>query len=142
MKIKELRIGNLVYGVFEDDEENSNHSVCLVTGLSEDQYLGEGWNFMLENMERKDVENYFEMKPIPLTQEWLLKFGFEKDNEVDEIDGMLFVIFYIGDYIVEHWISEDIFNFTDDCNLKVQVSSVHQLQNLFFCLCGKELTIK
>lgn len=82
------------------------------------------------------------LKPIELTEEWLLNFGFEKDDTVDEIDGVLFALFHLGDYIVEYWIKDNRFKFTDDCALEVFVSSVHQLQNLFFAITTEELIIK
>lgn len=134
MEVKDLRIGNLVYGGFEDDEENSNHSVCLVTGLSEGQHLGEGWNFMLENMERKDVENYYEMKPIELTQEWFDKFGFYKmgmwkiikDVEFSKLIGYGLAIKGIDGY---NRLNQN------------SILYVHQLQNLFHALTGEELTL-
>lgn len=89
-------------------------------------------------------QSYDEFEPIPLSEEWLLRFGFQKDDIVDEIDGKLFVIFTLNnsDYFIELWINEQIYRFTDDCNLNIALSSIHQLQNLFFSLTGEELTIK
>jgi hypothetical protein len=70
-------------------------------------------------------------EPIPLTEEWLIKFDFRKgikemycDNEFEFSIGIDHVmIFYKGLYLIhcEH---------------------VHTLQNLFFALKQKELTIK
>lgn len=132
MKVKDLRIGNLVLGGFEDDEENSNHSVCVVTGLSEDQHLGEGWNFMLENMERKDVENYFEMKPIELTEEWIIKLGFEKNRDYKHPFAPIYFI-----VIRNEWIC-----FLHNCTHR-RIKYVHQLQNLFHSITGgEELELK
>ncbi len=135
MKVKDLRIGNLVYGGFEDDEENSNHSVCVVTGLSEDQHLGEGWNFMLENMERKDVENYFEMKPIPLTEEWLLKFGFERRHDQKYYHLKFDRTWVSLDSILVKWYGNALGGI-------MMLDYVHQLQNIFYAINSEELELK
>jgi hypothetical protein len=68
-------------------------------------------------------------KAIPLTEEWLLKFGFEitdnfqtKDRfQTHKQDG---IIWFEYGYIV------------------VELNYVHQLQNLYFALTGEELIIK
>lgn len=141
MKVKDLRIGNIVYGGWEDYEENSHFSICLVTGLSEDQYLGEGWNFMLENMETKGVENYFEMKPIPLTEEWLLKFGFDhnfKNHEQSFFSKKIsekFELTFRNNKLSLHLKGYGMIETFD-------YSSVHQLQNLYFAICGEDLELK
>ncbi|MHA2366888.1 MAG: hypothetical protein ACXAC7_23250 [Candidatus Hodarchaeales archaeon] len=73
-----------------------------------------------------------EGKPIPLTEEWLAKFGFKKYpgrlNKFDRDD------FWTCDLMNgNEWCFKDI-----ECCIKY----VHQLQNLFWVLTGKELTIK
>ncbi len=76
-------------------------------------------------------------KPIPLTEEWLVKFGFREELLYWVIDMMgteLSIIKESGSALVglEH-----------ECggtDLKIQ--HVHQLQNLYFALTGEELTIK
>jgi len=67
------------------------------------------------------------IEPIPLTEEWLLKFGFEKS----------------GDYFINNVIH---LNFKTRTTLEpdmfLDLEHVHQLQNLYFALTGEELTIK
>ena len=74
---------------------------------------------------------WIEYKPIPLTEEWLLKFGFESDDEfIFEKDiricktkqGYVYFDFSVMDPI---------------CDVKY----VHQLQNLHFALTGEELEL-
>ena len=104
MKANELRIGNYV-----------NDSIGLIT-------IGLNGNI-------KFADAYH---PIPLTEEWLVKFGFEKTtkwNNVQHTKGILqirnlYILFVKGRN--QSWI-----------NLK----HVHQLQNLYFALTGEELTI-
>jgi len=70
--------------------------------------------------------------PIPLTEEWLLKFGFRvKMGSVTHNHS-----FVKGKIVVRHSLR---FGFHYD-DLKLE--SVHQLQNLYFALTGTELTIK
>lgn len=73
-------------------------------------------------------------EPIPLTEEWLLKFGFKR-IEVEGYPVFLNKIFAIEFYEEE---SDVLFE-----NISIaQIKYVHQLQNLYFALTGEELTIK
>lgn len=78
-----------------------------------------------------------DVKPIPLTEEWLLKFGFK--NHLDTIwihwskeSGLFQISTRLPQGSYGLWI-----NGTMGC-----FEYVHQLQNLFFALTGEELTIK
>ena len=92
----------------------------------------------------KGVYNYEDFKPIPLTGEWLIKFGFkkyifgseegEKNDKCNEYSKDRLTIMDWGDGFVMN----NAFSF----DLRVQLKTVHQLQNLFFALTGKELLIK
>ena len=77
-------------------------------------------------------------EPIPLTEEWLVKFGFE------EIDG--FLTLDLGSFSGARFIFwyGDVLNLfcKSDMMLSKQIKYVHQLQNLYFALTGEELTIK
>lgn len=79
-----------------------------------------------------DTGNYNSYEPIPLTEEWLLKFGFEKIGGWDDYEG------YIKDE-VEIALNE---KYPFENYLQKELKHVHQLQNLYFALTGKELTIK
>ncbi len=76
---------------------------------------------------------------IPLTEEWLIKFGFEKTN-VD--------IFFkhIGEKALSIYLESN--NLTTLLSFDFQetplrrVKYVHQLQNLYFALTGEELGTK
>lgn len=124
MEASELRLGNYIF--------DRNNQLCKVIELSEVKINAPVVDWPVTGLPHK---------LIPINEEWIIKFGFEKDDIVDEIDGVLFVLFHLGDYIIEHWINEGVFKFTDDCSLIIQISSVHQLQNLYFALTGEELTV-
>ena len=118
MKVTELRIGNLVYFEYQVVDIN----------------IGD---FHIIEKESK----FF--KPIPLTEEWLLKLGFELHS--DYIEDRWFVIktrkrgvtLEISLKLKRSMLMNDNVDFCDIWNIKY----VHQLQNLYFALTGKELTI-
>lgn len=86
-------------------------------------------------------QSYEEFEPIELTEEWLLKMGFDSNKVAYKIDNERF-LFEL--YFYDAW----NLNYTEKPkfgNGNVEISGywyVHQLQNLFFALCGEELKIK
>jgi len=80
--------------------------------------------------EKRKLTEKHSPKPIPLNEEWLLKFGFVRDKlEVRT--------FYKGDFEIYL----PIFLQYKDLVLN-KCKHVHQLQNIYHALTGKELTIK
>lgn len=92
------------------------------------------------------------LKPIPLTEEWLIKLGFKK------LDGGC-LIFQKGIYEIwsntadlKEWSlrrivgdkNEGSYGETLNCMVNVhnKVYTVHQLQNIYYSLTGEQLTIK
>lgn len=70
------------------------------------------------------------VKPIELTEKWLLKFGFEIGyNQKKMLD------VYCKDFglLIERSNSNNFYY------KKVNIQNVHQLQNLYFALTGEEL---
>ena len=112
MKNNELRIGNLVY-------PSVSYPECI--GVC-----------------AKDFEDTTHLETIPLTEEWLLKFGFK---------GVEFPYTITFD----DWTTILI---EDDLSLSIgegkrteytptqRIKNVHTLQNLYFALTGEELEIK
>ena len=143
IQLQEIRIGNLVF----DKKRNrivtvwgieSNHDKIVVNFAN-----GSG----VYSIDLKHIE------PIPITEEWLLKFGFEK---YDWFDGCfikcnnkhLMIQFYepkqeILIYFTKISKDKDGHKMNGrDYLFKVKKYYVHQLQNLFFSLTGEELTLK
>lgn len=121
IKANEIRIGNLY---------NRKHGKGCTETVIDEMILAEIFGQSLEYS-----LNIFE--PIPLTVSELRKFGF------DEYEGFEF----IKDGISLHFITtDDNFQFEFTCpelEWKIlDVKFVHQLQNLYFNLTGKELIIK
>ncbi len=103
MKANELRIGNLL--TFDGYEAE-------VTAIPEGEFY---------------EDNKFQ--PIPLTEEWLVRFGFDKhyDNE-----------FLLGNYSIRYGL---LYYNGYRCH-EVGINSVHSLQNLYFALTDEELKTK
>ena len=66
LKANELRINNLLY--------DNLGRIIKVSEIREEHIIF----YLSNNSKIKHTINSF--KPIPLTEEWLLKFGFEKKN--------------------------------------------------------------
>lgn len=79
--------------------------------------------------------------PIPLTEEWLVKFGFEYPKGDDSRDYGYLSGYFIGlnDGV---WEIEIGGSSDPGSNDHVKLPYVHTLQNLYFALTGDELTIK
>lgn len=76
-----------------------------------------------------------------LTEEWLLKFGFEKNHyfewtiDVKNED-------CLSDFVLKY---NSVYGFRlsqEGCYVYSEIKYVHQIQNLYFALTGKELEIK
>jgi hypothetical protein len=113
MKANELRIGNLVYN--PNLKEVRTLDILDIRDYAEQRLI-------------KDFE------PIPLTEEWLVKFRFVK--EIDDLYLDLSSSFLI-------WFNDDEFLHYKSNQLETicSIKYVHQLQNLYFALTGEELTI-
>ena len=80
------------------------------------------------------VEKEAEFDPIPLTEEWLLKVGAKELNAKRDV----LKEFVLKTVRIEMSNSGNFYY----KNSKLILESVHQLQNLYFALTGKELTFK
>jgi hypothetical protein len=74
------------------------------------------------------------LNPIPLTEDWLLKFGFEKINHVH---GYVFYSHRKSKISVYLDMKIEWMGYLTACK-----TYVHQLQNLYFALTGEELILK
>jgi hypothetical protein len=129
MKANELRIGNLVT-IYKSvwDAKNEISTLQWVESLVTLN--------LLNNIEL----DLFEVEPIPLTKEWLVRFGFQY-----RLDGICFN-WHIGANPITHdwlfhlkWLGGNEYPFY--MNGYHEIEYVHQLQNLYFALTGQELTL-
>jgi len=144
MQAKEFRIGN--YILFNNFIQRER--LVIVDG-----------KFLLPfNKTNSEINNYYQ--PIPLTEEWLLKFGFENwgygslySNENEKytryvlhniLDGTSnFEIHFIESNYGNILHTEYVISCDEDdrINWGVELKYIHQLQNLYFALTGEELTL-
>lgn len=121
MEANELRLGNLVTATLTN--EIYEIGIWALRVIEDGNY---------QNSYDTETKVY---EPIPLTEEWLLKFGFEKNNNNQFIlmEGSVDILF-----------NKDLNGWTcDGINFSINMTEhVHQLQNLYFALTGEELTFK
>lgn len=118
MEARELRIGNYV------------KYKCCVGDLHESQ---------VDEIKRNGFAwcgGWMAKEPILLTEEWMVKFGFESKGIIkigEEKDGE---IYWYKNQLHISDMRDSSYSFVSKCEY------VHQLQNLYFALTGEELTIK
>jgi len=78
---------------------------------------------------------------IPLTEEWLLKFGFVKEELTIDGNSSYKKVFYFLGTNKEDFV-EGLYWDNDEMTGYEHVKHVHTLQNLYFALTGEELTIR
>ena len=117
MESKEVRIGNL----FKDKYSSK---IIKVNGITENDIYFSG-NFTKE----------WQAVPIEITEEWLLKFGFKVDY------GCIILSTNRGVITIEEDLAE-ISSVITHNGFMAPCRYVHELQNLYFALTGKELEIK
>jgi hypothetical protein len=124
----EYRIGNLIWNVLLGESkvlELRNDGVSICNPKNERNA------YFIPN------DKLHQNEPIPLTEEWLLRFGFcGKDHFTDLNLETTNLKFYCGNgrlTIVELELGYHV---------SINVKHVHQLQNLYFALIGEELTLQ
>jgi len=126
MEASELRIGNLV-----SHPELEISIVCII----QNNCYG---------VSNKKIDNtrvsYLKCQPIKLTEKWLLKFGFEKG--VDNVYYIKSKQMYLKIFEKIGHVIGSVDKYSNCFKISNDIKYVHQLQNLYFALTGKELTIK
>ena len=88
-----------------------------------------------ENKIRECVDHPDRFAPIPLTEEWLERFGFNKINHIH--NGVI----WCHSKIKITWYSNGMIDLRGSAGWQ-RIYYVHALQNLYHALTGQELTIK
>ena len=117
MKATELRIGNFI----------------SLDGLSKPIKVS-----IIDTTETSTDTKY---KPIKLTEEWLLKFGFEKHPNDIPSYCKVFGDFDVDDFGYAFCVYQDLGGnfYAQIIGRKIILNSVHQLQNLYFTITEEEL---
>jgi len=116
MKANELRLNNLVERLVKNPQKKDPL-----------------YYYKISKIDQQDFYYYDEniFRPILLSENWLLKFGFEFDEEEK--------IYQKKDIKIEVIDGDLIFNYFHSL---IYLKSLHQLQNLYFALTNEELIIK
>jgi hypothetical protein len=138
MKTNELRIGNWVIGI-QCDRSEVEQQVDVINMMGDFAVTTHGWS------ELKPIE----LKPIPLTEEWMLKCGYKYDGyKYEYYDGQEEKRVFesengLGDFVeIDGFFLPMPYYFGQAFGENFKLKHVHQLQNLYFALTGEELTIK
>lgn len=127
MKASELRLGNYVI--------DNRARICQVTEINNDtSEIAYGFMAWPINGEGTTTTPH---KPIPLTEQWLLDFGFKEGSNTE----------YTNNTYVKKGVSfwnknRDFTCIVFETFRGLEINYVHQLQNLYHSLTGEELTIK
>jgi hypothetical protein len=134
IQTNEIRIGN---SVFYNGDKNE---IGVITEIKQCfdpliQYVGING--------RQDL--YYQtkhIKPIPLTEEWLVKFGFTDDvvNVLENDNFKISISYYDGWHL--SYKEKQGFGSSEMYLYPANIDSVHSLQNLFHSFTGQELTLK
>jgi hypothetical protein len=118
MNENELRIGNYVNLIAEGHEKEP------------DTFK---WDL-------EDYEFYYDrmdfIKPIPLKEEWLIKFGFKKLRDRERFELEKFTIDLYSEFFPKGRVY-----YNSWAIIEKKIDYVHELQNLYFCLTNKELEL-
>lgn len=112
IKANELRLGN----------------ICMMPSCNKVTFI--------TAMDISDIQlGYKNRIPIPLTEDWLLKFGFTTDGITFDKIGFR-VGHFVADWFI--WLPNGSLS---SSKFGVKINSVNQLQNLYCSVTGKELVI-
>ena len=128
MKANELRIGNWILIPYQNSPIAIPAHETQVQGIT---IFGE---ILTNNTPEHEglKTHYNHVSGIPLTEKWLLKFGFS-DNGAPE---------WVRD-LSNYNIGNDTIQYIKNDSWKcIKIRYVHQLQNLYFALTGTELNLK
>lgn len=79
-------------------------------------------------------------EPIPITEEWLIKLGYKKNIDEDECPYLYAVKGKTSLFERENGYYN--FHIEDVLDEGINIKYVHQLQNIYFALTGKELIVR
>lgn len=132
MKAQDLRIGNYV---FEEDCHPNYFAIEQITKSGNTHRIHYRYNSISSVVE--------DVIPLKLTEEWLLKFGFEYGEQRGYFPPKYFKKY--TPVLVENKFEVEFIDATIlmwlEGNTNVHMKYVHQLQNLYFALTGEELII-
>ncbi len=132
LKVEDLKIGNYIF-------DNSGR-IVQYHGLTED------WNKAILNYAKGSgiyKNNFDEISPIPITEKWLLKLGFEPDEIYKNFNSFnLYKLECEGNIFKLEIQPCNEVSIHIDCTFIRSLKYIHELQNLYHAITGNELKIK
>ncbi len=131
MKLTDLKIGNYI---------QTPNGIDEIRGLINRNCFKDVFLVKNSDIEIEDV------KPIPLTEKWLLKLGFDDSEHKKGYTGLEYRSNVILDFVLTkplvmgEWQKDYCFELIQ--HRFVEIKYIHELQNLYHVLKGKDLKIK
>lgn len=126
MKTTDLRIGNHI--------SINSGKIITVDGISQSEIYNEEYGHSSCN----------ELKPIPLTEQWLLDFGFvdEGGNDYVLTKGEHTLLLTVETDSIRVYLAHLYGTYDSEYTYLKDILYVYQLQNLYFILTNEELILK
>lgn len=143
IKPEELRIGNIILELAWDENSNGD----IVADPERNAFVKVDARLINIISNKTSITQY---EPIPLTEELLVKAGFEKDEGYNFGIGLDKVPYFTLDYFTII-LSDGAFYYSvkrydggtsENFEAEVELKYLYKLQNLFYEIKGTELTIK
>jgi len=141
MKAQDLRIGNYV----TLDEEDAGNAVLTLVGIYLNDAIWVEWTWEDGSNDNTDCD-LETIKGMPITEKWLSKFGFKKDNNGNywiDLQTNYIELMLSGDYWYPVYAQVPEMSHEEEQRVSTnRIEFVHELQNLFFAFTGTELELK
>lgn len=131
MKASEFRINNLL-------QDSNTGSLLIVSELSNNTII-----YSVLDRDKYPLPNGWKAEPIPITEEWLERFGFERKEGRWTWIKIIYNEETTLPTTLQLWSGND---YVSVCRAGIGAMDcpcehVHQLQNLYFALTGQELSV-
>lgn len=132
MFIEEFRIGNYVL------RKHSDEIICIAE-IIENNTLSGGYGVKSKNGDKCSL-GY--ISPIPLTEDLLSKMGFGMAFATDPQEPNPLIVFFLEEFELLMFKDEQTIFHLSGNGFQTNVLYVHQLQNIYFSITGKEMEVK
>ena len=140
---KDLRIGNSVMLI---DRSNAVHlpieKPFVIVELKTFTVELAPLDIPLHKVENFIEASYADLEPIPLTEELLVKCGFQYLNGRTDGELTLDILHYEFDFVEGELVTKSRYEEVYKREKLPHIKSLHQLQNLYYALTKQELTIE
>lgn len=136
----------VMQSVFKENDLRIGNFIKVISSTRKfDSYITQVKGYDIVRIEEKSFK-YWNYEPIPLTEEWHNKFGVYKNGfnsfeyVLPEKNNLKIILVFSGDYCFMKQGRKDIISIWNK-DLTKREMYVHELQNLYFALTQRELTV-